>query len=71
LDTASAANGVFFPNFFPSARKFGFASSVTSASPLVAISMVLMFNSVANTGNSVRSSSSFAFGATHTIRDSG
>jgi hypothetical protein len=69
--TACAASGVFLPNFLPSARKFGFASSVMSASPELANSTVFTFNSAASSGMRGVMAASLTFGATQIILDSG
>ena len=70
--TACAASGVCFPNFLPSERKFGFASSVTSASPrrreLDLLDVELRREQRQRAAPSAASST---FGATQTIRDSG
>src|SRR5687767_9234689 len=50
--TACAASGVLFPNFLPSDLKFGFASSVTSASAELASVMRLTFSSASSRSNS-------------------
>ena len=68
---AAAASGVFLPNFFPSARKFGLALRVTSASPDFANATCLTLSSAESNGTSWRSRAWSTAGATQTARSSG
>src|ERR1035437_5923872 len=58
--TAAAARGVSLPQRWPSARKFGFASSETSAPAVDANSTDLTLSSAASNGTSSRTSDSTA-----------